>query len=183
MKLTKKSLRTKIHRARIKNTIIKAMGNKCQICGYSKCISALEFHHLNKDEKEGQLAKMKSWEKAYSEAKKCILLCALCHREVHFGATSIPSIYQKFDERIACVERNKKARSGNSKSCNDLREFNKLTQSLNVEKRVNIMRKHDISIEQPDYHNKLARILDVRPQTIKRWVARNLVEIQTLLSE
>lgn len=29
-----------------------SLGGKCQECGYNKNIAALEFHHINPDEKE-----------------------------------------------------------------------------------------------------------------------------------
>jgi hypothetical protein len=59
-------------------------GGKCVHCGYNKCISALEFHHTNPENKErvnnGRLASRR-WERYWEEKKKCILLCANCHRE------------------------------------------------------------------------------------------------------
>lgn len=60
-------------------------GNVCSICGYNKCLSALEFHHTNGD-KEFNLNKgfkSYSWEKIEEEIKKCILICSNCHRELH----------------------------------------------------------------------------------------------------
>ncbi len=65
-------------------------GNKCQICGYDKCIRALEFHHLKKEEKSFGLSESgltRSWAKILVELDKCILLCANCHREVEAGLT------------------------------------------------------------------------------------------------
>ncbi|MCK5449622.1 hypothetical protein KAI32_02050 [Candidatus Pacearchaeota archaeon] len=61
------------------------MGGRCSKCGYDKCRAALEFHH-NTSDKGGDMAyiiKNKSREKALKEGKKCILLCANCHRELH----------------------------------------------------------------------------------------------------
>lgn len=62
---------------------------KCQICGYDKNPSALEFHHPddNKDTEVARLAS-KSWsaplkEKIDLEVSKCVILCANCHREQH----------------------------------------------------------------------------------------------------
>ena len=34
---------------------IKLLGGKCSICGYDRCIEALEFHHTNPDVKEFKL--------------------------------------------------------------------------------------------------------------------------------
>jgi len=61
------------------------LGGKCSICGYNKCFNALDFHHKNGD-KEGVMSKLTkdfSKEKSLKEARKCILLCANCHRELH----------------------------------------------------------------------------------------------------
>lgn len=61
------------------------MGEKCQICGYDRCITALELHHINPSEKDfsfNQKDNM-SWERLQPELQKCILVCANCHREIH----------------------------------------------------------------------------------------------------
>lgn len=60
-------------------------GGKCAICGYAKCLDALDFHHLNPEEKLFSLRSFRG--RAYAtqlaEAKKCTLICANCHRELH----------------------------------------------------------------------------------------------------
>lgn len=72
-------------RRRIKEELIKYKGGCCSKCGYNKCIDALEFHHLDPDEKEIPIGS--SWNRSLKvlkdEADKCILLCANCHREEH----------------------------------------------------------------------------------------------------
>ena len=58
-----------------------------ELCGYKKNIQALEMHHINPDEKDFTFSNTKeyhNWEELSSEMKKCILLCANCHREVHY---------------------------------------------------------------------------------------------------
>jgi hypothetical protein len=57
-------------------------GGSCVICGYNKCLSALEFHHTNPQEKEGYNSHW-TFERNKNELNKCILLCANCHRETH----------------------------------------------------------------------------------------------------
>ena len=60
---------------------------KCEICGYNKCFEALDFHHKNEQEKEFGIAQSLNKcgkEKILEEIKKCQVLCANCHREVHF---------------------------------------------------------------------------------------------------
>ena len=60
---------------------------KCQKCGYDKCAEALDFHHINPEEKEDRIARMisnnYSLDKIKEEMKKCIVLCSNCHREFH----------------------------------------------------------------------------------------------------
>lgn len=56
----------------------------CQICQYSKCIGALEFHHIDPDTKVKHVTPHRvGFKKALEEAKKCMVLCANCHREEH----------------------------------------------------------------------------------------------------
>lgn len=64
---------------------IKYKGGKCERCEYDKCPDALEFHHLNPNEKEAAWNEMRkwSWEKVLTELDKCSILCSNCHREVH----------------------------------------------------------------------------------------------------
>lgn len=58
------------------------------MCGYSKCKEALDFHHVNPNEKDFNISgsHSRSWEKIELELKKCVLLCANCHREIHSGS-------------------------------------------------------------------------------------------------
>ena len=72
-------------RQRLKARLVYIMGEKCCICGYNKCVTALEFHHINPQEKEFTLSTNANigFEKAKEEIKKCILVCANCHREIH----------------------------------------------------------------------------------------------------
>lgn len=67
--------------------LIDAKGGKCEICGYSKCNAALEFHHLDPALKTFNLDARNisgnTLEAIYKEMEKCILVCANCHREIH----------------------------------------------------------------------------------------------------
>lgn len=73
-------------RKKNKQKLVEYKGGKCEICGYDKCIDALEFHHLNPAEKEYGLSNGDTvgFEKLKEEADKCILVCANCHREIHW---------------------------------------------------------------------------------------------------
>jgi len=77
---------------RKKINVIDKFGGKCCLCGYKKCINALEFHHLNKDEKKEKPAYIImrwSYERAKKELNKCILVCSNCHREIHYMTKDI----------------------------------------------------------------------------------------------
>ena len=58
--------------------IIKYLGSKCSKCGYDKCFWALELHHTSPEVKE----KSSSWK--HYDLSKVILVCANCHREIHY---------------------------------------------------------------------------------------------------
>ena len=68
-----------------KHKCVAYKGGKCCRCGYDYCVEALEFHHLNPEEKELSLSggKSYSFERIKPELDKCILVCANCHREIH----------------------------------------------------------------------------------------------------
>lgn len=73
-------------RRMLKRRAIEYKGGCCELCGYSRCVEALEFHHEDPSAKEfglGQRGLTRSWEKIKAELDKCQLLCANCHREVH----------------------------------------------------------------------------------------------------
>ena len=79
-------------RDKTKELLVEYKGGKCEICGYDRCIGALEFHHINPEEKEfgiGQKGYTRSIEKNKEEVDKCILVCANCHREIHEGLINL----------------------------------------------------------------------------------------------
>ncbi len=75
---------TKQNQLKIKLEMIQYKGGKCSNCGYNKHYSALEFHHIDPNKKEIEPAKATSFLRIKDELDKCILLCANCHREVHY---------------------------------------------------------------------------------------------------
>jgi hypothetical protein len=77
--------RNRKRRLDIKLKLIEYKGGKCEICGYSKCNSALEFHHKDSSTKDDTISLMMSqeYEVIKKEVDKCNLLCSNCHRELH----------------------------------------------------------------------------------------------------
>jgi DNA-binding CsgD family transcriptional regulator len=74
----------KYYRHKLKEMSVNYKGGCCEICGYDKCINALEFHHKDPKEKDfSPSGKSYSWERVKNEIEKCILVCANCHREIH----------------------------------------------------------------------------------------------------
>jgi hypothetical protein len=95
-------------RQKIKTDLVAYKGGKCEICGYDKCIAALEFHHRDHKEKEFGLAQNGNtfgFEKAKKEADKCILICANCHRELHFEEGYSHNKQNEHSEIAQSVER------------------------------------------------------------------------------
>jgi hypothetical protein len=52
------SCRNKDLRINRKKEAVRTMGGKCLICGYSKSLRALDFHHLNSDDKHSDLSRL-----------------------------------------------------------------------------------------------------------------------------
>lgn len=89
-KNTPKKELEKSYYKRTKEKLIEYKGGKCQVCGYNKCASALEFHHLDPSQKDFTISGgTKSFENLKPEVDKCILVCANCHREIHAGLVDL----------------------------------------------------------------------------------------------
>jgi transposase len=81
------------HRRKLKEVLVAEAGGRCVICGYDRCVSVLEFHHLDpKDKRLGISAGglTLSIESLRAEVAKCALLCSNCHGEVERGVTALP---------------------------------------------------------------------------------------------
>ena len=76
-------------RKRRKQEFVDYLGGKCKVCGYDRCVEALEFHHLDPDTKSftitSALANPKKHGVFKEEVDKCVLLCGNCHQEYHAG--------------------------------------------------------------------------------------------------
>ena len=63
---------------------VEEMGGCCQDCGGVFHQSVYDFHHLDPSTKDANPSKLLKSKKGREELKKCILLCANCHRLRHF---------------------------------------------------------------------------------------------------
>lgn len=75
--------------------MVEMKGGKCQVCGYDRCLIALDFHHIDETTKEFGLSQRdltKSWVKIKAELSKCVLVCANCHREIHAKMVDLSKI-------------------------------------------------------------------------------------------
>lgn len=83
MDKTKQAQYISDRRRKYKLRLIEHKGGKCERCGYSKCPSALDFHHIG--EKEDKISRIynRGWKRILEEVESTILVCANCHREIH----------------------------------------------------------------------------------------------------
>ena len=80
----------KIYKKKIYNLISRLTGEEkmkygCDHCGYNKDPVALDFHHVDRADKFQNVSSywrtsMRQFKKIREEWKKCIVLCANCHR-------------------------------------------------------------------------------------------------------
>jgi DNA-binding CsgD family transcriptional regulator len=86
--------KVKNFRQKLKEKAIDYKGGCCEKCGYDRCDSALEFHHLDPKEKDFGIGSYSvlSWEKVKVELDKCIMVCANCHREIHSNENKLYEI-------------------------------------------------------------------------------------------
>ena len=88
-------------RRRIKTALVQSFGECCQVCGKKYPESVFDFHHLNPSNKSFSLsASNTTHSKAdcAKEAKKCVLVCANCHRLIEHENLDISNISSNFDE-------------------------------------------------------------------------------------
>lgn len=96
------------HVKKRKKDLISLFGGKCCICGFNAFQEALEFHHIDPKTKSFGLtdsnAVTKALEKQLEEARKCVLLCANCHRGVHAGYLELPLNARIFFNEVRAKE-------------------------------------------------------------------------------
>ena len=91
--------RTKVHKKKVRQQWIEFKESmKCINCGFSHP-AAIDFHHVNPsptDRKIFALLRRSNFTAALEEIKKCVPLCANCHRVHHY------------DERVSKRKKRKK---------------------------------------------------------------------------
>lgn len=83
--------RQRLRQQKIKKEAVEYKGGECVGCGYNRCLSVLDFHHLNPAEKDFRVSLRKGTLDAVVKAEldKCVLVCSNCHREIHAGVRTI----------------------------------------------------------------------------------------------
>lgn len=103
--MSEQSDRVKTWRKRCKTRIIEAMGGACCVCGYNNCHTALALHHVDPSQKDfgfgATRANPKNWALLVEELRKCVLVCHVCHAEIHEGMAVIPENAPRFNEQFA----------------------------------------------------------------------------------
>jgi transposase-like protein len=75
-----------------KKRLLMEAGGRCRLCGYDRYAGALEFHHVDPEQKSFGLSVRgitRSLDSLRSEAEKCVLLCSNCHAEVEGGVVAL----------------------------------------------------------------------------------------------
>lgn len=77
---------------KIKRILVEEAGGCCAICGYDTTVINLHFHHVDPASKSFSLhmGTTKAIARYREEARKCVLLCAICHGEVEAGLMESP---------------------------------------------------------------------------------------------
>lgn len=144
-------------------------GNKCQCCGYNKCISALEFHHIDPNKKEfgiGYAGYTHGWNDVKLELDKCILVCANCHREIHANIIKCPSEIIK-DEKNVNILLNK----FKFDSINRNNDYKKLVENIEPIKNYTIPTKEELIQLFKKYitFENIGRLYGITGNAIKKW--------------
>ncbi len=65
---------------------IHSLKTPCIICGESEPV-CIDFHHTDPTKKDFTIGKKQSWskERLLPEIRKCVCVCANCHRKIHYG--------------------------------------------------------------------------------------------------
>ena len=69
-----------------KEKLVEYFQNKCYDCGGKFPICCYDFHHINPLDKKFEIAPRLdgNFDTIMEEAKKCVMICANCHRVRHY---------------------------------------------------------------------------------------------------
>lgn len=162
-------------RQKRKQELVYIMGGKCSLCGYDKCIAALEFHHVDKSQKERQLSSGNcySWEEDVKEVRKCALVCSNCHKEIEFFKLDIETTFdeekckeitaQKEQEKtINCCKKCGKEIDRKAHYCTECWYIiSRKTKRPSREELKNLIRDNSLA--------SIARMFDVSDSSIQKW--------------
>lgn len=166
---------------RRKSNLIKVFNSKCCICGFDKWQSALEFHHVNPEDKEFGLTvntTTKALEKQLAEARKCILVCANCHRGIHSGFVTIPDNWQSYyNEEVAnellkalekkkyyCIDCGKEISKGSTRCVECARLASRKAEHPDRETLKNLIRTQTFE--------SIGRMYEVEGNAVRKWCDR-----------
>ncbi len=80
---------------KMKKEYIEKIGG-CQICGYNdfSCLPVFEFHHMSGDKDLNVSSYRRTIRKNtfLKEIQKCIVVCANCHRKIHYNSGIITAL-------------------------------------------------------------------------------------------
>ena len=162
-------------RRRAKIELVQYKGGKCERCGYDKCIDALEFHHLNPDDKDFTVSG-KSWsiEKLKNEVDKCILVCSNCHKEIHVE-TRHKLEANKSDEKIFVYKKKEIKEKPKCKICDNKCKTSASVYCSNecfdIGRAENIPTKTDFVFKLKELHNfvQIGKYYNVSDNSIRKW--------------
>lgn len=87
---------------KIKLVLIK--GGKCSMCGYSKNLAALVFHHRDPQDKLFEINANsfvnKKWTDVWKESDKCDLVCHNCHMEIHHPTKELQILLEQYANKF-----------------------------------------------------------------------------------
>jgi len=168
-------------RRRTKARMVAAFGGKCCVCQKEYPQEVFEFHHLDPAEKDFAFGSVRSnclsWDKIVNELRKCVMVCANCHRLVEYGHGEIPENAFRFDESY--VDYKKLERKQRMDRCRCGREKLKSQKFCSIECSNFYSRKvewpsKDVLKDLLKYKslNQIGKLYGVTHSAVKRWKRR-----------
>ena len=76
-----------------KQKLVDHFGDRCDDCGGSFPVCCYDFHHIDPSTNEFEIAPYlgNKYERVFTEAKKCVMICSNCHRIRHYKERQINS--------------------------------------------------------------------------------------------